>query len=226
MADTTHVSLRRTAHVVGSSVAQALPARRVRNWVRSSILETRLSRDVSFDDLRHDDKPVHKAEGYGGQPIASFPPYRFYRLRETGHEEQAWECYRAWYREQFDKYMYMEKAVGGMKNGSLYRLVVALHERENEPLSGPRPTFREDLIDRAIALRVKQRFELLDSIKRQGYQTSGADPVIGVARAGHVYLSSGHHRAAALRAMEKDAVPGMLVLSPVARFVFRRLRLA
>jgi hypothetical protein len=227
MAEHTHLSLRQTAHLVRSSVAQQLPARRViRNWVRSKILDTRLARDVSFADLRHDDRPVHRAEGYGGQSIEAFPPYTFYLLHETGSAEKAEERYRAWYREQFDKYLFMEKPVGGMKNGSLYRLVVALHQRQQVPLSGPRPAFREDLVEQAIRLRVNERFGLLHSIKQKGYRRSPADPVVGVVRADHVYLSSGHHRAAALRAIRKSVVPGVLVLSPTARYVFRRLRIA
>jgi predicted DNA-binding transcriptional regulator AlpA len=194
--------------------------------VRSKILDTRLARDVSFADLRHDDRPVHRAEGYGGQPIEAFPPYSFYLLREMGKTEEAEERYHAWYREQFDRYRYMEKPVGGMKNGSLYRLVVQLHHRQQVPLSGSRLAFREDLIDQAIRLRVEERFGLLSSIKDKGYERSPADPVVGVARAHHVYLSSGHHRAAALRAIQRSVVPGVLVLSPTARYFFRRLRIA
>lgn len=227
MAETNQLKLRRTAYLVGSSVAQVFPARRViRTWVRSKILDTRLARDVSFAALRHDDKPVHRAEGYGGQPIEEFPPFRFYELREAGRLEEAYERYHAWYREQFDRYRYMEKPVGGMKHGSLYRLVVALHERQQVPLSGPRPTFREDIVDRAIHQRVEERFQLLSSIKLRGYERTPGDPVVGITRNGHVYLSSGHHRAAALRAIEKRAVPGVLVLSPATRYVFRRLRIA
>jgi hypothetical protein len=185
-----------------------------------------LARDVSFADLRHDDKPVHKAEGYGGQPIDAFPPCRFFRLREAGSADQARDQYHAWYREQFDRYRFMEKAVGGMKNGSLYRLVAKLHEGEGEPLSAERPTFRDDLIDRAIELRVRQRFELLDSIKQQGYQSAGPDRVIGISRGGRVYLSGGHHRAAALLAINEGVMPGVLVLSPATRTLLRQVGLA
>jgi hypothetical protein len=227
MAETNQLNLRRTVHLVGSSVAQVLPARRViRNWVRGKILDTRLARDLPFADLRHDDKPVHRAEGYGGEPIEEFPPFRFYRLREVGRVGEAYDRYREWYREQFDRYRYMEKGVGGMKHGSLYRLVVALHEREQGPLTGSRPSFRDDLIDRAIQQRVEERFQLLNSIKQRGYERAPGDPVVGVARDGHVYLSSGHHRAAALRAIERRIVPDVLVLSPAARYLFRRLRIA
>ncbi|HKE15690.1 MAG TPA: hypothetical protein VKB80_12520 [Kofleriaceae bacterium] len=198
----------------------------MRNWVRAKIMDTRMARDVCFADLRHDDRPVHRAEGYGGQPIDAFPPCRFYALHEAGDLEQAEDEYRAWYREQFDRYRYMEKPVGGMKNGSLYRLVVSLHQRNKLPLEGPRPAFRDALVDQAIRMRVEERFGLLSSIKNKGYARSPADPVVGVAREGHVYLSSGHHRAAALRAIRRNAVPGVLVLSPTARYFFRRLRIA
>jgi hypothetical protein len=190
------------------------------------MLDTLLAKEVSFVELRHDDKPVHRTEGYGGQPIEAFPPFRFYRLHETGQPHEAYEQYRAWYREQFDRYMHTEKAIGGMRNGSLYRLVVALHQRGLVPLSGERPAFRRDLVDRAIRQRVDDRFQLLDSIKQRGYVRSPSDPVVGVARADRVYLSSGHHRAAVLRAIRKPGVPGVLVLSPTARRVLRRLRIA
>jgi hypothetical protein len=205
------------------TIAQSVPLRQaLRNLVRAR----RLTRKVFFADLRHDDKQVHRAEGYGGKPIEAFPPFRFYLLRETGHREQAYEQFRAWYHEQFDRYMRTEKSVGGMKNGSLYRLVVAFHERTRVSWSDPAPAFRRDLVDRAIEQRVEERFQLLDSIKQRGYVRSSVDPVVGVARDDRVYLSSGHHRAAALRAIRSPSVPGVLVLSPTARRVLRGLRIA
>jgi hypothetical protein len=192
--------------------------------VRSRLLKSWLARAVLIANLRHDDKPVHRAEGYGGEAIEAFPPFRFFALREAGQAQQAETEYRTWYRAQFDKYMHLEKSVGGMKNGSLYRMVVALHNHAQAPLSGQRPAFRHDLIDRAIQLRVAERFQLLSSIKH-GYVRSINHPVVGVARGGHVYLSSGHHRAAALWAIQKQALPSVLVLSPTARYMFRQLKI-
>jgi hypothetical protein len=182
-------------------------------------------RDVPIVRLRHDDKHVHLQEGYGGEPIDKFPPCRFFRLHVEGKVDQARTEYERWYREQFDRYGDVSKGKGGMHRGSLYREVVQEHVREGVQLDRDRPKFRNDLVNRAIVRRVQQRFELFRGIADLGYRADEADPVIGIRQGdGTIRLEGGAHRAAALRALDKDTLPSVLVLSPRARQVLQRLR--
>jgi len=202
-------------------------ARRKLSRLIREIPLARFVRDVPIEQLRHDDKQAHVAEGYGGRPIELFPPFQFFALHESGRADEARAQFHAWYRRQFDKYSGVGKDAGGMRNGSLYRLVVAEHARLGIELAPGQPAFRTDIVDEAIRARVEQRFEFLRSIKERGYDRSRTDPVIGIARgADTVHLTGGHHRAAALKALGQPVLPGVVVLSPVARYVFRKLRIA
>ena len=181
--------------------------------------------DVPLEKLRHDTKPIHLAEGFGGQPIEFFPPYRFFRLYQEQRYEEARDQFRAWYREQFRKYSSIGKNVGGMRKGSLYRLVAAEHSRHGLTVSNG-AQFKEQLVENAIAMRVEQRLELLAAISKSGYDPKRADTVVGLARSGGaIYLTGGHHRAAALKAIGEKVLPGVIVLSPRMRYVLKRIRL-
>ncbi|HKQ60352.1 MAG TPA: hypothetical protein VJS92_03645 [Candidatus Polarisedimenticolaceae bacterium] len=173
--------------------------------------------DVPFERLRHDDKPVHVAEGYGGRPIEHFPPYRFFRQVLAGDPDGARTGFREWYRQQFGKYAEVPKKRGGMRHGSLDRLVRAVHAREGSA------ELRAELVERAIAERVEQRLALFETLRTQGYDRARAERIVGIRRRGAVFLTGGQHRAAALRALELPALPDVVVLGPAAYWLYRKL---
>ena len=112
-----------------------------------------------------------------------------------------------------------------MRNGSLYRLVAAEHRRHGLTVSNG-SGFKQQIIEDAIAQRVEQRLELLTAIRNKGYDPKRADPVVGVVRpGGTIYLTGGHHRAAALSVIGGNVLPGVFVFSPMMRHVFKKLRL-
>ena len=94
----------------------------LRAALRLQVLSS-LARDVSLDEIRHDDRPVFVAEGYGGRPIECFPPCLFYRLFHEGRCDEASDRFSDWYVEQFRKYGSVAKKLGGMRNGTFHRLL-------------------------------------------------------------------------------------------------------
>jgi hypothetical protein len=87
----------------------------------------------------------------------------------------------------YAKYGEVPKSSGGLKGGSLDRLV------QQNLLSGISEA-------QSSRLRAQQRLDLLDSIRDNGYKPSLLDPIYGVRKVGscELFLQGGHHRVAVL----------------------------
>jgi hypothetical protein len=192
----------------------------IRKALRLRILRA-VERAVPLGDLRHDDRPVFVAEGYGGRAIEHFPPYRFYGLVAQGQRGDAAHHFAAWYHDQFQKYALVPKKLGGMRGGTLYRLVAAVCAEAGVPFEGD-ASRAEGPLGLAIARRVEQRIALFEDIAANGYRPERTTPVLGVGRGALVYLTGGQHRAAALAVVGAKAMP-VSVFGPDA---LRRLKRA
>ncbi|MGE0396542.1 MAG: hypothetical protein AB7T06_07495 [Kofleriaceae bacterium] len=183
-------------------------------------------REIPIASLRHNRRHVYLQEGYGGEAIQAFPPYQFFRRYASGDTEGARRAFVDWYGEQFRKYQGVSKGKGGMHNGSLYREVLAAHERVGITLPSKQPVFRDDLVSLAIEQRVEQRLAFFVGVKERGYQPVATNPVFGIRQSDDtIELLGGHHRAAALLALGHDVLPCVTVLTPRTREVFSRLRI-
>lgn len=183
-----------------------------------------LARDVSLEEIRHDDRPVFVSEGYGGRPIECFPPYRFYRLFHGGSRDEAFESFSAWYVDQFRKYASVPKKLGGMQNGSFHRLLRSVSGGDAGTAPAPEAT-SDDLLQRAAVLRVEQRIALFEAIRDLGYQVARSTPVLAVRRDRNVYLTGGHHRAAALKVLGQRSFPRVSVFRPRALRTLKKLHI-
>lgn len=158
---------------------------------------------IPFSKLRHSDLLCYVVEGYGGQHIEEWPVYTFFCEYLRGEEEKAQYGFEHWYRGQLEKYHNTANEAGGMYNGSLYTLI----EKRS---GGAFKDASEDIIQSAIRERVEERFALLKHIHDYGYNSHG-ERIDGVKKGGYIYIHGGHHRAAALRALGKTELPGVLV---------------
>lgn len=158
---------------------------------------------VPFSSIRHNDLSCYVEEGYGGKAIECWPVYDFYCDYLKGNKKTAHEAFRLWYHDQLKKYHNVSKDLGGMYRGTLY---VLIEKRSGTHFKSAGP----ETVDAAICERVTQRFALLESIQRDGYDPT-IERVDGVHKHGQVYLTGGHHRAAALRALGEERFPGILV---------------
>jgi hypothetical protein len=136
----------------------------------------------------------------------------------NGDTEQARLDFEDWYLDQFLKYRHVPKRLGGMRGGSLARVVAAGVDAAPAAGGGSREAGADDSHDvanarlrNAIALRVEQRFELLESIRQYGYTPNMADPILAIKRSRCLYLEGGHHRAAVLKALGWSVLPGVKV---------------
>lgn len=158
---------------------------------------------VPFSSIRHNDLPCYVEEGYGGKTIECWPVYDFYCDYLKGNRKAAHEAFRLWYHNQLKKYHNVSKDLGGMYRGTLYMLI---EKRSGTHFKNADP----EMVDQAIREKVAQRFALLESIQRDGYDPT-IERVDGVRKHGFVYLKGGHHRAAALLALGEKEFPGILV---------------
>ena len=108
----------------------------LREALRRQVLAS-LARDVSLEQIRHDDRPVYVSEGYGGRPIECFPPFQFYRLFHGGARDEAFERFSAWYVDQFRKYASVPKKLGGMQNGTFHRLLLSVSGGDSDSVLAP-----------------------------------------------------------------------------------------
>ena len=86
-------------------------------------------RIVHISTLLCEQKKVAIEEGWGGRTIDYFPPCIFYRMFSDGFERKAFAAMEDWYYERFleKRLCDVVKAHGGMRGGSLYKLIVKLH---------------------------------------------------------------------------------------------------
>lgn len=160
--------------------------------------------DVSLTHIRHNDLACYVAEGFGGKSIEKWPIYKFFSQYVNGDEKVAVQSYVDWYINQLNKYHNTPKQEGGMHRGSLFNLIEA---RCGTPFAlVAEPCKRE-----AIYERVMQRFQLLEVIRERGYKPEMAERIDAVRKNGSVYLCGGHHRAAILRVLGGEKLPGVLV---------------
>lgn len=182
-------------------------------------------KDVPLSSIRHSDRKCYVQEGHGGREIEVWPIYRFIHQYVNGDMEQAREDFADWYLDQFMKYRHVPKQLGGMRGGSLARVVEG--EVVAAPVAGGRS--REAGTDesydeanarlqKAIALRVEQRLELVESIRVDGYTPNLSDPVLAIKQNHCLYLEGGHHRAAVLKALGWSVFPGVKVFRGRAHY--------
>lgn len=174
---------------------------------------------MPIEAVRHSERQCYIQEGHGGREIEVWPIYRFFQEYVNGSRERARAHFQEWYFKQYMKYGNVPKRLGGMCGGSLARTLARTKQGDSD--DGPyrywnnddREPDENDALREAIAERVEQRFELLESISNRGYHPDREDPVIGIERGPGIYLEGGHHRAAALKALGWATVPAVLVFS-------------
>ena len=175
---------------------------------------------VSISSIRCSREHVSVEGGWGGRSIEYFPPYRFFVMFRDGDEDAAVRGMADWYSSRLiqQRLFSVPKSEGGMREGSLYRSVSALHSANGIELAVDFRNARHDLVDRAIRQRVSERFDLLKSIRDDGYLSSD-DPIV-VTREDHLHvLTGGHHRVAALAVCGYSSVPVARSHVCIVRFV-------
>ncbi|MCU0918034.1 MAG: hypothetical protein MUC88_26240 [Planctomycetes bacterium] len=154
---------------------------------------------VPISALRCERTRVALQEGWGGRTIDVFPPHRFYRMFHDGAEQEARAAMADWYYQRFvDGHLCeVAKSAGGMHGGSLHRELERLHLARGIALDTTLRNADASLVREAIRARVQERFELFQSIRRQGYACSW-DYIAVKENDGSYELTDGHHRVAAL----------------------------
>lgn len=145
--------------------------------------------------IRCDDLMVYVEEGYGGKHISFFPPYHFFKKYLEGDKDEAFQSYVRWYEDQVKKYYNTPKSLGGMKFGSLYKLIEKRHQNNNIVLDAGFTNLDDKILKNSIEERVLQRFTLLETIQQEGFKETD-DNLYGIEKNNYIYLRGGHHRCA------------------------------
>lgn len=174
------------------------------------------TKNIPFYNIRHNDLPCYIDEGFGGCTIQKWPVHNFFLEYIQGDKIKAQKQYEEWYTQQLEKYSAVPKSLGGMFNGSLYRLI---EKRSQKPF----PEVSAETKQQIISERVVQRFALLESIQKCGYDIQRAERIDAVRKKGLVYLLGGHHRAAALLVLGERELPGVVVFPNL--FVYKLFQL-
>lgn len=154
-------------------------------------------KSVNINKIRAIDLKCYTDEGYGGRHISFFPPYTFFKVYLHESESKGILMFVDWYRKMFNRYYNVPKTLGGMRHGSLYKLVEKNHLKKNIILNSDLSNLSDVVYEQSLQERVAQRFELLESIRCKGFIKTG-DAISGISKNGFVYLKSGHHRCATL----------------------------
>jgi hypothetical protein len=178
------------------------------------LIDSSLQQDMPISKLRFSTQKTYTADGYGGKDVTTWPVYRFFLAYLNGDHEGARAAFCSWYLAELNKYHAIPKKEGGMHGGSLYKLIVEQYIEKGIAYRGDIFTDPE-VVNKAIRKRVDQRLALLTSIQQKGYDVTSDNPVKGVKKNGYVYITNGHHRWAALKALGYHNIPKILVISPI-----------
>lgn len=154
--------------------------------------------------VRSDSKKLYIEEGYGGKHIKYFPPSYFFKVF-LDNEKRAIDLFFQWYNYMFLKYFDKSKKIGGMENGSLYKLIQKEHQKKSIKLKKDLSNIDKFIYNNSIKKRVIQRFNLLESIRDKGYRP-GKNFIEGIFKDKFIYLNGGHHRCAALYVLENTRI--------------------
>jgi hypothetical protein len=169
---------------------------------------------LPIHNILHDDKTAYTLEGHGGKQVCHWPVYRFFKLYDSGKQDDATSSFFNWYIDQYNRYSKIDKSKGGMKDGSLDRLV------KKTSVAGENGNSFEN----AVLKRIKQRFELLEAIRISGYIPDYTFPIIVIKINNDKFkLVSGHHRTAILAALGYDCVPDVHVFPNETMLIIFRI---
>jgi len=159
---------------------------------------------VAIKELRHNNLKVYNYEGYGGQEIQLFPAYRFLLEYHNGKCLSAKKNFSNWYFESYLKYFNVSKSEGGMMHGSLDCRV-----RENilKKIELTTIISNRKIIMQEIEALVLNKFNLYESIKKDGISLIKRDRIRVVEQDKFLILKGGHHRVAISKILGLDYVP-------------------
>ncbi len=145
-------------------------------------------KDIEFSDLL----------GFGGKDIKYFPPYEFLKVY-IKQPEKANILFSNWF---YDTFLHksawkIPKVKGGWFRGPLYIAVDTLFREKSLFIDHNTILKNADLIKQAIQQRISHYFNLIESIKKYGFDPS-LEPVRFTIKNGLYYLLDGHHRVAIL----------------------------
>ena len=145
-------------------------------------------KDIEFSD----------SLGFGGKDIEYFPPYEFFKVY-LKQPEKANNLFYNWFYNTFlhKSAWKIPKVKGGWFKGPLYIAVDTLFREKNLFIDQNTILKNPDLIKQAIQQRISHYFNLVESIKKYGFDPS-LNPVRVVNKNGVIYLLDGHHRVAIL----------------------------
>ncbi len=152
------------------------------------INKIKCQKDIEFSDLL----------GFGGKDIKYFPPYEFFKIY-LKHPEKANNLFYNWFYNTFfyKRAWKIPKIKGGWFQGPLYIAVDTLFREKSLFIDHNTILKNADLVKQAIRERISHYFNLIESIKKYGFDPY-LDPVRVVNKNGLYYLIEGHHRVAIL----------------------------
>ncbi len=152
------------------------------------INKIKCQKDIEFSDFL----------GFGGKDIKYFPPYKFFKLY-LKQPEKANNLFYKWFYDTFlhKRAWKIPKVKGGWFQGPLYIAVDTLFREKSLFIDHNSILKNADLVKQAIRQRISHYFNLIESIKKYGFDPS-LDPVRIVNKNGLYYLIDGHHRVAIL----------------------------
>lgn len=153
---------------------------------------------IPIENIRCQIKPFSETLGFSGKTIDYFPPCKFYEVY-LENTEKAHQLFKEWiYHYLMDVGAWkISKEEGGWKNGSLIELIYDIHKNNGIDLQSFNNA-SQDFIKKAIELKVKYYFDLLNSIREKGYIKSQPPSIMCYFMNNRYYLTGGHHRVSAL----------------------------
>lgn len=169
---------------------------------QESPLKEKCRLKAPIKDMRCNKKPIAQRQGFSAKTIDHFPPCKFFKMY-LSNPEKSFQAFCEWYKEWFveNEVWRISKRQGGMRTGALIRTVKHLHEQRYGFVLEDMRRADKNLVEEAIRVRVQYYFDLFNTIRKNGFNSTFDPPVYCFFKKGLYYIHDGHHRVSALWAL-------------------------
>jgi hypothetical protein len=168
-------------------------------------------KQIPIDKIRRQESPFTQMSGFSGLTVDSFPTARFYKMYLID-PQKAHDAFRSWFHDcLFNlKAWKIPPSEGGWQGGLLVTEIFQRHQERGINLEDLEQADYA-LVDGILDTWIARYFDLLVSIKENGFIISPTSPIKLKQKNGDYVVVTGHHRVSALWALGYKTVDAIVI---------------
>ena len=162
--------------------------------------------NISLKKIVHNRRQCYLNSNYGGEQVKNWPFYNFLKIYIHDSENNALSLWVNWLKNEYRKYCLIDKKKGGMLNGSIHKIVCNNVGVDKSYYQTNPDKIDNDTLIKSCEIYVKNKFNLLESIKTNGFISTKKNKIFANYYNNNYELYSGHHRIAILELLNYKSI--------------------